>query len=82
MTSAPFTLGRCAPPAWLARELEEALYARVAAGAGDRQRKKQRCGWGSDRVRVWCVMVRVGARCRRQAAQKPTYILTCYLLTG
>lgn len=32
----------CAPPEWAARELEEVIYARVAAGAGDRQRKKQR----------------------------------------
>ena len=72
--------GLCAPPAWLARELEHALYARVAAGAGDRQRKKQRCGWGSGRVRVWCAKVRISVRRRRQAAQELAYIHTSYLL--
>ena len=35
--------GLCDPPEWAARELEHVLYARIAAGAGDRQRKKQRC---------------------------------------
>ena len=33
----------CTPPEWAARELEQVIYARVAAGAGDRQCKKQRC---------------------------------------
>ena len=35
--------GLCDPPEWTARELEHVLYARIAAGTGDRQRKKQRC---------------------------------------
>ena len=33
----------CTPPEWAACELEHVIYARVAAGAGDRQCKKQRC---------------------------------------
>jgi hypothetical protein len=76
MTSVLFTPGRCAPPGWLGRELEHEVYARVAAGAGDRQRKKQRCGWGKGRVRVWCAMVRVGARVRAKVPATGKHVHT------